>query len=89
MSVRLLWMVPVPTSLSRKVTEMALCDKRAFMNRREAKAMLHSAQDRNVAHRAECRTYKCDECRCYHLTSMSIEEFEAKKLAKQDLTNPN
>ena len=67
---------------------MAICDKRTFINRREAKAMLHSAQERNVAHRAECRTYKCDVCKLYHLTSMSLEEYEAKK-ATDDLTNPN
>lgn len=68
---------------------MPLCDKRSFANKREAKAMLHSAMERNREHRAECRVYKCDDCRCYHLTSMSIEEFEAKRAAKHDTMNPN
>lgn len=67
---------------------MAICKKRTFINRREAKAMLHSAQERNVAHRAECRTYKCTVCKLYHLTSMSLEEYEAEK-ANEDLNNPN
>ena len=70
------------------MTSSVVCEKRTFINRREAKAMLHSAQERNVAHRAECRTYKCDNCRLYHLTSMTIEEYEAKK-ALEDTMNPN
>lgn len=65
-----------------------VCPKRSFINRREAKAMLHSAQERNVAHRAECRTYKCDSCHLYHLTSMPLAEYEAKK-ALEDTINPN
>jgi ferredoxin len=64
------------------------CTKRSFINRREAKAMLHSAQERNVAHRAECRTYKCDSCRLYHLTSQPLDEYLEQK-AKEDLLNPN
>jgi hypothetical protein len=69
---------------------MALCEKRSFCNKREAKAMLHSAMERNREHRAECRIYRCDVCRCWHLTSMSLEEFEAKQAqAKHDTMNPN
>lgn len=59
-----------------------LCDKRAFCTKHEAKAMLKSAKERNREHRAECRIYKCDTCNCWHLTSMSLEEYEAKKAAK-------
>lgn len=70
------------------MTNSVVCPKRTFINRREAKAMLHSAQERNVEHRAECRTYKCDNCRLYHLTSMTIEEYEAKK-ALEDTMNLN
>jgi hypothetical protein len=31
------------------------------------------------AARKECRSYKCDKCRTYHLTSMSLEDFEAEQ----------
>lgn len=58
-----------------------LCEKRAFCNKHEAKAMLKSAKERNREHRAECRIYRCDTCRCWHLTSMSLEEYEAKQAA--------
>ncbi len=68
---------------------MALCEKRAFCNKHDAKAMLRSAKERNVDHRAEQRIYRCDSCRCWHLTSMSLGDYEAKKLAKHDFTNPN
>lgn len=64
------------------------CTKRTFINRREAKAMLRSAKERNVEHRAECRIYRCTSCRCWHLTSMTIEEYEAQ-LASEDYMNPN
>lgn len=70
------------------MTNSVVCDKRAFCNKHEAKAMLRSAKERNVEHRAECRIYRCDSCRCWHLTSMSLGEYEAKK-AIEDLTNPN
>lgn len=59
-----------------------LCDKRAFCTKHEAKGMLKSAKERNREHRQECRVYKCDNCRCWHLTSMSLEEYEAQKAAK-------
>ena len=70
------------------MTSSVVCSKRTFISRREAKAMLHSAQERNVAHRAECRTYKCDNCHLYHLTSMPLAEYEAKK-ALEDTINLN
>lgn len=70
------------------MSNSGVCDKRTFINRREAKAMLHSAQERNASHRAECRTYKCDNCHLYHLTSMTIEEYEAKQ-ASENYLNPN
>lgn len=49
--------------------------------------MLHSAMERNREHRAECRVYRCDVCRSYHLTSMTIEEYEAKKAEKVSQTH--
>ena len=64
------------------------CTKRSFCNKHEAKAMLRSAKERNVEHRAECRIYKCDSCRCWHLTSMPLEEYEAS-LVSEDYLNPN
>jgi ferredoxin len=64
------------------------CTKRSFCNKHEAKAMLRSAKERNVEHRAECRIYRCDSCRCWHLTSMTIEEYEAQQ-ASEDFMNPN
>jgi len=64
------------------------CTKRAFCNKHEAKAMLRSAKERNVEHRAECRIYRCDSCRCWHLTSMPLEEYEAS-LVSEDYLNPN
>ena len=64
------------------------CTKRSFCNKHEAKAMLRSAKERNVEHRAECRIYRCDSCRCWHLTSMPLEEYEAS-LVSEDFMNPN
>lgn len=64
------------------------CTKRSFCNKHEAKAMLRSAKERNVEHRAECRIYRCDSCRCWHLTSMSLEEYQEQK-ALEDTMNPN
>jgi len=64
------------------------CTKRSFCNKHEAKAMLRSAKERNVEHRAECRIYRCDSCRCWHLTSMPLEEYEAS-LVSEDYMNPN
>lgn len=58
------------------------CTKRAFCTKHEAKAMLKSAKERGKDYRAECRIYRCDSCRCWHLTSMTIEEYEAQQLAK-------
>jgi len=64
------------------------CTKRGFWCKREAKAMLKSAQERGKHYRAECRVYRCDVCHCWHLTSMTLEEYEAK-LASQNYMNPN
>lgn len=70
------------------MTSSVVCDKRAFCNKHEAKAMLRSAKERNVEHRAECRIYRCDSCRCWHLTSMTLEEYYAKQ-ASEDFMGPN
>lgn len=58
-----------------------LCDKRSFISRREAKSMLHSTMNSPSSARKECRTYRCDKCKTYHLTSMPLEEYEEKLLA--------
>lgn len=58
-----------------------LCTKRSFINRHEAKAMLRSTQQSPSDARKEQRTYKCDKCRTYHLTSMPLEEYLAQKAA--------
>ena len=42
--------------------------------------MLQSTLGSPSAARKECRYYVCDSCGLFHLTSMSIEEYEAKKL---------
>jgi hypothetical protein len=67
------------------------CEKRGFWCKREAKAMLKSAQARGKDYRAECRVYRCDVCGTWHLTSMTLEEYEEKQAAKlaHDTVNPN
>lgn len=61
------------------MTTSTLCTKRSFHSKREAKAMLHSTMESPSSARKECRSYKCDKCRTYHLTSMSLEDFEAEQ----------
>ena len=56
-----------------------LCSKRSFINKHEAKAMLRSTLESPSSARKECRSYKCDKCHCYHLTSMPLEQYEAEK----------
>lgn len=56
------------------------CTKRSFITKKEAKAWLESARGRGTEARKEERFYKCDSCNLFHLTSMSLEEYEAKKL---------
>lgn len=56
------------------------CTKRSFINKHEAKIMLQSTKESPSKLRKEVRSYKCDKCRCYHLTSQTIEEYEAEKL---------
>lgn len=56
------------------------CTKRSFMSKSEAKMWLKSARGRGTEARQEERFYKCDSCNLFHLTSMSVEEYEAKKL---------
>ena len=61
---------------------MSCKHKRAFINKHEAKAMLKSTLESPSSLRQECRTYKCDGpggCGLYHLTSMSLEEFQAEQ----------
>lgn len=41
---------------------------------------LKNAVGRGSEARQEQRFYKCDTCNLFHLTSMSLEEYEAKKL---------
>lgn len=42
--------------------------------------MLQSTLGSNSAARKECRFYQCDSCGLFHLTSMPLAEYEAKKL---------
>lgn len=56
------------------------CTKRSFISKKEAKMWLKNAVGRGSEARQEQRFYPCDSCNLYHLTSMSIEEYEAKKL---------
>lgn len=56
-----------------------LCTKRSFISKHEAKAMLHSTQHSPSSARKECRIYRCTSCRTFHLTSMSLEEYNEKK----------
>lgn len=42
--------------------------------------MLQSTLGSPSADRKECRFYPCDSCGLYHLTSMTLEEYEAQKL---------
>ena len=42
--------------------------------------MLQSTLGSPSAARKECRYYVCDSCGLFHLTSMTLEEYEAKKL---------
>lgn len=56
--------------------------------------MLQSTLGSNSEARKECRFYTCDDCGLFHLTSMTLEEYEAKKLGtftepKQYLYNAN
>lgn len=57
-----------------------MCDKRSFFSKKEAKMMLQSTLGSNSAARKECRFYQCDSCGLFHLTSMPLAEYEAKKL---------
>lgn len=41
--------------------------------------MLRSTIESPSLARKECRFYKCDKCNTFHLTSMSLEDFEAEK----------
>jgi hypothetical protein len=56
------------------------CEKRSFITKAEAKMWLKNARGRGSEARQEERFYKCDSCNLFHLTSMSLEEYEAKKL---------
>lgn len=60
-----------------------LCNKRSFINKHEAKAMLRSTLESPSSARKECRSYKCDKCKTYHLTSMPLEQYLAEKEAAQ------
>lgn len=56
-----------------------LCNKRSFINKHEAKAMLRSTLESPSSARKECRSYLCDKCKTYHLTSMPLEKYLAEK----------
>jgi hypothetical protein len=64
-----------------------MCEKRAFFSKSEAKMMLQSALGRGSEARKECRFYRCDSCGLFHLTSMSLAEYEAKKLGTMNEPN--
>lgn len=46
-----------------------ICQKRAYINKREAKLALLSTQSSHSERRQEVRFYRCDKCKMYHLTS--------------------
>jgi hypothetical protein len=41
--------------------------------------MLKSTLESPSKARKECRSYKCDKCHTYHLTSMTLEKYLAEK----------
>lgn len=58
------------------------CTKRSFYSKSEAKQWLQAAKGSRAATRQECRYYRCDGpkgCGLFHLTSMSLEEYEAQE----------
>lgn len=48
--------------------------------------MLHSTMESPSSARKETRIYRCDKCKCYHLTSLSLEEYEAMKTRDKELS---
>ena len=46
--------------------------------------MLQSTLGSPSAARKECRAYRCESCNLWHLTSMSLEDYEASLLRKSD-----
>lgn len=59
------------------------CTKRAFYSKSEAKKWLQAAKGSAARNRAECRYYRCDGpkgCGMFHLTSMTLEEYQAEEV---------
>jgi hypothetical protein len=54
-----------------------VCTKQPY-TKKEAEAILKRMPKRKGQHRKECRTYYCDTCNCWHLTSKEYKEVKAK-----------
>lgn len=56
---------------------MNRCSKRGWLTKREAKRELRSCRESPHEWRRECRTYRCNRCGLYHLTSQPHHKFDA------------
>lgn len=65
-------------------TPVVTCDKFVYHNKKAANFELAKIRDQQQNHRKPVRSYECDLCGGWHLTSMSIERFkEFTKLSQE------
>jgi uncharacterized protein (DUF3820 family) len=55
------------------------CDKWTYITEKEAKKVLAEIRKVDQRHKKPVRAYECDKCGGWHLTSLTLEEYEVKK----------
>lgn len=55
------------------------CEKRQFTNQKEAKDEIKRIRDLAQGHKKPVRSYECEKCGAWHITSMSLEKWEVWK----------
>lgn len=53
---------------------MKQCKKKAFKDKRLATIAMHLIQNRDDGKKKPIRTYQCDDCGDWHLTSKAIDD---------------
>lgn len=67
--------------LEKKVLPVErLCEKLVFPSKKDAKFALNQIKEEKQEHKKPVRTYECERCGGWHLTSISHEEWEKRKI---------
>ena len=67
---------PSQTNKSRQEILSEICEKVIYLSKKEARDALRHARNTQQEHKKPVRSYECDKCSFWHLTSLPYEKWK-------------